>query len=78
MLTTGPQPIATERRVVWSNAVYTLAAAPEQDLTIYGTSWYPPEADGATILAWTSGASESSRLESVRPRRNRYGWRWRC
>jgi len=58
VLTTGPQPIATDRRAVWSNAVYALASAPPQDVTTYGTAWYPPESDGVAVFAWTSGASE--------------------
>lgn len=58
VLTTGPQPVASDRGRVWGNAYYSLAAAPSLDLTTYGAGWYPPEMDGSRVFAWTSAASE--------------------
>jgi hypothetical protein len=55
VLTSRPQPVATGRTPIWSNAAYALAAAPEVDATIFGTAWYPPEEDASGVFAWTAG-----------------------
>ncbi len=70
VLSTRAQPIATRRAPVWSNAVYSLTAAPPLDMTTFGTGWYPPESDGTTVFAWTSAAAElviSNRTARARP-----------
>ncbi len=72
VLRTRDQPVTTSRPAVWRNTVYTLTQAPELDLTPFGSAWYPSEADGTTIFAWTAGAAQlvlSNRSE--RPRRVR-------
>jgi hypothetical protein len=58
VLATRPEPVASGRREVWSNAVYALRSAPPLDVTTYGAAWHPPEQEGRTTFAWTSGAAE--------------------
>lgn len=57
VLRTGPQPVTTARREIWSNGAYTLERSPTVDVSTFGLGWYPPEGDGAT-LAWTSGPAD--------------------
>jgi hypothetical protein len=69
VLGTRPQPVVTPRRPEWGNAVYSLASAPELDLTTYGSNWYPTENEGATVFAWTAGPSQlvlSNRFDTPR------------
>jgi hypothetical protein len=69
VLATRPQPVDGARRVFWSNGAYTLAAAPELDVTTYGFGWYPPEQDDGGVFAWTSGPVKlvvSNRARSAR------------
>jgi hypothetical protein len=55
VLSARPEPVATARTQVWTNGAYTLAAAPELDVTPYGLGWYPPEQDSSGVFAWTAG-----------------------
>ena len=70
VLTTRPQPIDSARKLIWSNSGYTLAAAPELDVTTYGTGWYVPEQAGKETFEWTSGPVQlvvSNRGAPARP-----------
>ena len=70
VLTTRPQPVDGARRVIWSNGSYTLAAAPELDVTPYGTGWYVPEQDEEGTFAWTAAPAQvvvSNRSATARP-----------
>ena len=58
VVSTGPQPVITVRRPVWTNGTYALASAPKLDVSTFGLAWYPPEDLDGTILSWTSGPSE--------------------
>ena len=68
VLTTRPQPVEGARRVVWSNAVYTLSAAPVLDVTTYGTGWYPPEQDGRGHLRVDVRSRPGGRVQPERER----------
>ena len=76
VVTIHPQssPFGTGRTRLWGNSAYTLWKAPEVDVTPYGQTWYPKEADGAGVFERTSGniqlvvSNRSSRDRTVKVR----------
>jgi hypothetical protein len=58
VVTNQPQPVATNRSLVWQNGLYTLASAPALDVTTYGVGWYGSGHDDKGSYAWTAGPVE--------------------